>query len=294
MSPRTVADRHVSYRDRDGNQARIAYRRAGHGPAVVLIHGVGLQGAVWTPQIQALRADHDVIAVDMPGHGGSSLPPADPRLAYYADAILALLDGLGISRAHVVGHSMGALVAIEFALDHPGRVMSLVALNAVFCRTPEQRAAIESRVAALSAAPARPDWSGTLRRWFGDPVPDALQAAAGDTRALLAGIEPTGYERSYRLFARSDAVHRDSLTRLAVPVLFATGEHDPNSTPGMSEALARLAPNGRAIVIPGARHMMTLTDADCISRMLRDFIDRGSPTATTGEPANADRRGPPP
>ena len=55
---------------------------------MVLIHGVGLQGAIWQPQIAAMQADHDIIAMDMPGHGGSSLPPADPTLAHYADAIL--------------------------------------------------------------------------------------------------------------------------------------------------------------------------------------------------------------
>jgi hypothetical protein len=81
-----MSDRSVAYRDRKGNAARIAYRRSGQGPAVVLIHGVGLQGDIWAPQVEALAADHDVVAVDMLGHGGSSLPPAEPTLAHYADA----------------------------------------------------------------------------------------------------------------------------------------------------------------------------------------------------------------
>lgn len=267
-----MADHYVDYQDRDGHQARIAYTRTGHGIPVVLIHGVGLQGAIWTPQINALSVDHDLIAVDMPGHGRSSLPPPDARLADYADAILALLDALKIGRAHVAGHSMGALVAVEFALAHPERVASLIALNAVFCRTPEQRAAIEARVAALDDGPARPDWSGTLNRWFGDPTSGAHAEAAALTNTLLSHIDPVGYARTYRVFARADADHRDRLPQLAAPSMFATGEQDPNSTPSMSEAMASIAPGGRCVVLSGQRHMMTLTDPERTNRLLRDFI----------------------
>ncbi len=89
---------HLGYRDRDGNDARIGYVRSGYGPAVVLIHGVGLQGSVWGPQVDALAADYDVIAIDMLGHGGSSLPPATAGLIHYADAILALLNALRVGR----------------------------------------------------------------------------------------------------------------------------------------------------------------------------------------------------
>ena len=279
-----MSEQHVDYEDRDGNQARIAYTRAGRGVTVVLIHGVGLQGAVWTPQVEALKPDHDVIVVDMPGHGGSSLPPPHAGLAHYADAILALLDALKIGRAHVVGHSMGALVAMELALAHPDRVASLVAMNAVFCRTPEQRAAIEARVTALKDSLARPDWSGTVSRWFGEPIPSSLHDAAAHTRALLSKIDPIGYERTYRLFAQSDTEHRDRLPQLAVPALFFTGEHDPNSTPSMSEAMARIAPGGRAIILSGERHMMALTDPDRTNRVLREFVDQAH-RAGSPEPA---------
>src|SRR5215213_11352115 len=97
-----MSEQHIDYKDRDGNQARTAYTRTGYGTPVVLIHGVGLQGTIWKPQVEALRASHDVIAVDMPGHGGSSLPPANATLSHYADAILALLDALKVGRAHMV------------------------------------------------------------------------------------------------------------------------------------------------------------------------------------------------
>ena len=274
-----MSDGIVRFRNRAGAEVAVGIRRSGQGPAVVLIHGVGLQKAVWAPQIAALEAGYDVIAVDMLGHGASSRPPEDPTLADYAEAVLAVLDDLGVARAAVVGHSMGALVALEFALNHPDRTTGVAAINAVFCRTAAQRAAIAARVDDLDGA-KRPDWSPTLARWFDAPVPEHLEATATDTRALLEAIDPVGYTRTYRLFAEADGEHGLRLADLEVPALFLTGAGDPNSTPAMSAAMARLAPRGRLTVLPGMRHMMTLTHPDAVNRELRGFLDVTTAVAT--------------
>ena len=270
----------ITYPDRTGTSARVAFSRQGRGTPLVLIHGVGLRSGVWAPQIDALCTRHDVVAMDMPGHGGSTLPPEDASLADYSQAVLSLLDGLGIPKACVVGHSMGALVALDFALAHPDRVLGVVAMNAVFCRTPEQSRAVMARVGAVDDASGPPDWSGTLERWFGNPVPAHLRGTAMSVRDLLDGIDPIGYARTYRLFATSDAAHRDRLRELAVPALFLTGEGDHNSSPTMSRAMAALAPHGRAEAIPGERHMMALTAPDQVTSRLAAFLDEvdGHPT----------------
>src|SRR5262249_5415948 len=140
----------VSHRLRGQVPGRTRYSREGSGEPVILVHGVGLDAAIWQPQISALRGAYDVIAIDMLGHGGSSLPPTDARLSDYAEQLLAVADALGLGKVHVIGHSMGALVALEFALSQAGRIHSLVALNAVYCRPPEQRAAVEARAAAIA------------------------------------------------------------------------------------------------------------------------------------------------
>ena len=109
----------VVFHDRTGTQAIAGFLRQGSGPAVVLVHGVGLQASVWEEQISTLSKHYDVIAIDMLGHGGSSLPPSDARLSDYADQLLAVLDHMGLQQAHLVGHSMGALVALEFPFRTP-------------------------------------------------------------------------------------------------------------------------------------------------------------------------------
>lgn len=257
---------------RHGKAGATAYSVAGAGEAVVLVHGVGLARAIWGPQAEELARDYRVVCVDLPGHGGSDVPPADVTLADYARALLAVLDDLGIAAANVVGHSMGALVALEFALRHPQRTLRVAALNAVFRRTPEQRAAVLARAEALARGGVGSTVDATLERWFGDPVPAPLQPAADLTGRLLRQVDATGYARTYRLFATSDQMHAAGLPALAMPALFFTGEHDLNSSPAMARAMAELAPRGRAEVLADARHMMNVTHPRQVTASLRAFL----------------------
>jgi (E)-2-((N-methylformamido)methylene)succinate hydrolase len=252
--------------------------RSGNGESVILVHGVGMAAEIWRPQIEALSLRYGVVAYDMLGHGGSALPPNDARLSDYADQLLAVMDGLGIARAHLVGHSMGALVVLEFALAHPDRALSLAALNAVYCRAPEQRSAVESRAATLERS-GHPDAIGaTIARWFGDPVPARMTEAASVTRRLLGAVDPRGYQRTYRLFATADQAHRGRLTQLRAPSLFMTGGDDPNSTLEMSRIMAAEARNGRCEILSGERHMMSLTAPEDVNQRLLGFLaDSGAP-----------------
>ncbi|QGZ64771.1 alpha/beta fold hydrolase [Paraburkholderia acidisoli] len=277
---------------------------------VVLIHGVGMNQSVWTPQIEALTAArYEVVVYDMLGHGASALPPAEPTLEDYAGQLERLFDGLELRTAHVAGHSMGALVALEFALTRASRTLSVAALNAVYARTPSQRAAVMARAALLQdgrdaaveanetneaneAAEATEATASaidaTLARWFGDPVPAPLAAAAQTVRELLRTVNPHGYARTYRLFAAADEAHVGRLAQLAVPALFLTGECDPNSSPAMSRAMAAAAPLGRADVIAHARHMMNLSDADAVNARLLAFFDAAArPGADNPNASNA-------
>lgn len=253
------------------------YSIYGAGEPVVLIHGVGMEQAVWAPQVLGLSSQYQVITYDMLGHGGSRIPPDDVTLADYAAQLAQLLDHLQVSAATVVGHSMGALVALEFAIRYPQRTKRLAALNAVFMRSPEQRAAVMQRAQALQHTGVAATIDSTIERWFGNPVPADLVSAAQCMAALMTRVNPVGYARSYAIFARSDEVHADSLATLTMPVLFMTGEFDPNSSPAMSEAMARLVPNASLDIVKDARHMMSVTSAERINQGLREFFLRSLP-----------------
>ncbi|MDE1566726.1 alpha/beta fold hydrolase [Aquabacter sp. P-9] len=268
-----------------GVSGDITYLRQGAGPVVVLIHGVGMNAAIWQPQMAALAAAHDVIALDMPGHGGSLLPPDPPTLDDYADAVIGLLDALGIPAAALVGHSMGALVATHTALRNPERVSRLIAMNAVFRRSPELKQAVQARAVELEEKGFSASIAPTLARWFGDPVPANLELAAALSSAALRTVNVEGYRRTYWLFATSDEALAPALPGLKVPALFITGEFDANSSPAMSREMARIAPCARAEIVPGVRHMMALTHPDEINSRLIAFLDETPADASRPLPA---------
>lgn len=250
-----------------------AWRRYGAGHTLVLLHGVGMNKFVWKPEIEELSAHFDVVTFDMWGHGESSLPDRQLSLTDYTKQLVELLDSLEIEAAHVAGHSMGGLIALDFAIEFPDRCNSVMALNAVFQRTPEQRAAVQKRAADLVAGNITMNISETLERWFGKTGTHEHARAEEISRKLLESVNPAGYAAAYQVFANSDEVHSATLKNLRVPSLFFTGELDPNSTPAMSEAMAALTPNGQWAVLTNARHMMTLTDAQYVSDAIKDFIN---------------------
>lgn len=246
----------------------MAWREAGRGPPVLLIHGVGLNADAWEPQIAALSPRRRVIAVDLPGHGESDMLPEGATLDDFTAAVAVLITGLGISPLPVVGHSFGAMIAISLALGFRQKITALVALNGVYCRDPVARAAVEKRAAHLAYDII--DVSAPIARWFPEDPHGLLARRTAD---WLHAVSPKGYAAAYKVFATSDHVHEGRLKDLVCRALFMTGVADPNSTPAMSERMAREAPHGRSLSLPRARHMMHLTHPAETSNTIAAFIN---------------------
>jgi len=109
---------------------RIAYRRAGSGPSLLLLHGGLSDSREWRPQLDAFSKDFNVVAWDAPGCGGSSDPPETIGLDGYADCLAAFIDALGLERPHVAGLSFGAGLALELYRRHPRLPRSLLLASA--------------------------------------------------------------------------------------------------------------------------------------------------------------------
>lgn len=259
-----------------GVSAETAWYGTGEGPPVILIHGVGLNADVWASQIVALAPSHRVIAYDTLGHGRSALPPEIASLDDYVGQLFRLMDGLGLPGASLVGHSMGAMIAIAAALEDPARIDRLVALNAVHDRSPDQRAAARERADLLDRGGAAKTSEAALERWFGPSAGGAFAAERAQVRDWLDAVDPAGYARAYRVFATADSAYASRLKELRCPALFITGELDPHSTPAMSLAMAAAAPQGHAVVLPGQRHMAAFAAPDVCNRIILDFLQTGS------------------
>lgn len=243
----------------------LAYWHAGDGPALMLIHGVGLRSEAWAAVMPMLAQHYSVYAVDMPGHGASPLH-AERTLSDYVSRFGEFIETLD-QPIRVVGHSMGAMIALELASQAQLRVGGVAALNAIYRRTPDAAKAVQKRAIALDTVD-RPSPDAPLERWFGALPKGVLADAAQACRDWLTTVDPQGYAAAYKVFAHHDGPDDALLQSLAIPALFQTGPGDLNSTPEMSRKMAALAPKGHAIIVPDAAHMMPMTHPQAVAQAI--------------------------
>ncbi|HKU11593.1 MAG TPA: alpha/beta fold hydrolase [Sinomonas sp.] len=251
---------------------------------IVLLHGVGLDSSMW----DSLLVDgalwftgREVLALDLPGHGGQPPLRRPTTLSEMADDVARRLP----PKAHLVGFSLGALVAQEIAARMPERVLSLVCVSSVCQRTEEEAAAVARRLDT-----AREDFAASaaaaVERWFPHSTgisPDQVE----QVRRVLLANDRESYLHAYEVFATGDRDAAKALPLITAPTLAVTGSEDPGSTPDMTMRLARLVPGARALVIEGARHMLPVEQPEQLARLITEFIDEAEWKADAERTRNA-------
>jgi len=250
-----------------------AFKSYGDQPSpLIFIHGVGMRGDVWSPQVEYFCSDYQVITYDFLGHGESPLPPEEPSLDDYVEQLNNLLKYLDLSLISLVGHSMGALISVAFALKYPDKVKALVPINIAFNRSEEAQTGVLNRANQILQAKKILNIEQTLERWFKNKTSADDLIKIDNIRNWLVNTSPQGYGRAYRLFALSDKVFLNKLSRLRPPVLYLTGDEDPNSTPAMSQKMAEETPNGSSKSIAAEAHMMSYISADKVNPIIEQFF----------------------
>lgn len=251
--------------------AALAWREAGRGPALVLVHGIGGYSASWRPQLDALQDAFRVIAWDAPGYGGSALRSPRPHADDYAAALLALLDRLGIGAAHLVGHSLGAVFVAALCRLRPGLAQRVVFLHPVTgtgSLPPEQRDTVRNgRINDLKSLGMRGFAANRGRAILGSlGSPDALAEAI----AVMADVPEAGYLAAWEAMCAADIF--PDLGHVRGPALVVCGSADPVSPPATGERIAAALPDATFAVIDGLGHYGSLEVPDQVNRMLRDFL----------------------
>lgn len=250
-----------------------AFKSYGDQPSpLIFIHGVGMRGDVWSPQVEYFSNDYQVITYDFLGHGESHLPPEEPVLDDYVEQLNNLLKHLNLSLISLVGHSMGALISVAFALKYPDKVKALVPINIAFNRSEEAQKGVLNRANQILQTNKILNIEQTLERWFKNKTSADDLKKIEKIRNWLANTSPQGYGRAYRLFALSDKVFLNKLSRLRPPVLYLTGDEDPNSTPAMSQQMAEETPNGSSNSLTGEAHMMSYIAANKVNPIIEQFF----------------------
>lgn len=252
---------------------RITFEeRAGAGPPLVFLHGLGGDAACWRPQLEAFGGRHRAIAWDMPGYGGSE-PLDEMTFPGLAASLSELLDDLRVDRVHLVGHSMGGMVAQEFAAGWPERLRSLTlsGTSAAFGRADGawQRAFVAERLAPLDRGLRLADLAPELLRGLlgADPDPEGVRQAI----ASMARVPEATYRAAVRCLITFD--RRAALGRISVPTLLLAGERDPVAPPATMERMAARVAGARFVVLPGAGHLANLECPAAFNEVLAGFLN---------------------
>jgi len=242
----------------------------GRGEALVLLHGLGSCGDDWALQTPAFAVDHRVVAPDLRGHGQSDKPRGPTSIAAMAADVAALLDALSIERAHVVGLSLGGLVAQRLAMAYPARVLSLALVNS-FARlltgSPRDVLRLLRRGLVSLVLPLRLSARYVARGLFPYPGQDALRRLA--VQRVMAN-DPVAY-RAVLIAIRSFDSRKD-LWRIECPTLVVTGDRDGTVPRGRQHELAQGIRGARWVLLRDSGHAAPIDQPEAFNALLAGFL----------------------
>jgi 3-oxoadipate enol-lactonase len=240
-------------------------------PPVVLAGSLGSTLSMWRPQVPALTERFRVVRLDHRGHGGSPVPDGPYRMADLADDAVALLDALGLERVSWCGLSLGGMVGMYLASEHPQRIGRL-ALCCTSAHFPDPTPWRE-RIAAVAANGTAPIAEAVVARWFTPGWAAAHPEAVAEAQAMVAGTSDAGYLACCQAIEVWD--HRARLGAIEAPTLVLAGAEDP-ATPVEPHArtLAEGVPGARLEVLDAA-HLATVERAEEATALIVGHLDAG-------------------
>ena len=259
---------------------RMAYRKAGAGPPVVLLHGLAASSLTWSANIQALAERHTVYALDYPGHGDSDHLAVDYGTDPGVKVFRRFLERIGEPKAALVGNSLGGLIALRYALDYPGYVTHLVLVDSAGLGTELSwalRLASLPLVGEVLLSGAFITAKGLSKRLFEAPerVDPQLLKALHHARTVQMGshIMLAMARTGTTLFGLKD--HHNLLPRLGelqVPLLVVWGEQDRVLPVHHAHAVAERYPHAQVKVFPDVGHWPHMEEADAFNRLVLGFL----------------------
>jgi pimeloyl-ACP methyl ester carboxylesterase len=248
----------------------IAYRQAGRGVPLLLLHGFLSDSRCWQRQLSGLSDRFRVVAWDAPGAGSSSDPAEPFTTADYARCLASFLDGIGIGRASVVGLSWGGILAQEFFRLYPERLRCLVLADTYAgWRGSLPEAVWKERLATClldSKGPPEALIAKFVPGLFTDAAPQGVRE---EMSAIVSDFHPIGFRLMSLSSAEIDT--RDLLPRIDVPTLLLWGDEDRRSPMHVAKQLHASIPGSELAIIPNAGHVSNMEQPEAFNGHVRRF-----------------------
>ena len=236
---------------------------------IVFIHGVGLTHEIWQPQLNYFK-NYTTLSYDILGHGNTPLEKDQLSFDDFSDQLIHLLDELKINKIHLVGFSIGSLIARNFALRFNSKLQSLTLLCSIFKRSDEQQKIVNERFAQ-----AKKDLKlskQALKRWFSDKYLEENPDTYEKITSILSANNMSNFLKVYELFV----LHKndEKFDKIKTNTLIMTGEHDPGSTVKMSEELSKVIAGSELKIIKNGKHLCGIECANEVNLAIKNFIDK--------------------
>ncbi len=235
---------------------------------IVFIHGVGLTYEIWQPQLDFFK-NYSTLAYDILGHGKSSLDKQNISFDDFSDQLVKLIDELNFQKIHLIGFSIGSLIARNFAIKFNDRLQSLVLLGSIYKRTEQQQKIVNERFNQ-----AKRDLKLSklaLKRWFTDKYLENNPDTYDKISSILSSNNMENFIKVYDLFVNHK--NDEDFEKITVNTLIMTGEYDIGSTIEMSQQLNKIIKNSQLQIIKNGKHLCGIECADDVNLTIKNFID---------------------
>jgi 3-oxoadipate enol-lactonase len=272
VNPGNLAAGEAGYVEVEG--VRLFYRLDGgaSAPALVLVNSLGLSLDMWDPQIPRLATRFRLLRYDSRGHGRSAVPTGPYTLDQLGRDLLGVFDQLGIESAAICGLSLGGMVALWMAANHPERVTRVVLANtgARIGTETSWRERIQTIQQGGMAAVQGTVVGRFLSASYRQRHPDVTEWVAN----MLVATPPAGYIAACQALAAADL--HDALLPTRMPCLVIAGTEDQATPPEKAEELQSLIPGSELALLPGAAHLSNVEQADTFTALIAAFLPPSS------------------
>ena len=237
------------------------------GTPIIFIHGVGLNHKIWKPQFDVF--ENTIVAYDILGHGQTPLESSNLSFDSFSRQLLNLIDELNFKKIHLVGFSIGSLIARNFAENYNNRLESLTLLCSIFKRSKEQQQIVNDRFELSKKN--RSLSKQALKRWFTDEYILQNPKIYEEISSMLNENSMEDFLKIYELFVK----HKDNekFENIKVKTLIMTGEFDSGSTPEMSKNLSKCIKNSKVKIIKNGKHLCSIECADEVNHAIKLHVN---------------------
>lgn len=252
------------------NGIELHYTVEGEGPWMTLSHSLACDSSMWDPQMALLTKRFKVLRFDTRGHGQSDAPDADYTLDHLADDVHGLLTGLGITKTHWMGLSMGGMIGQAYALKHPGVFASMVLADTTSRRASNAATMWGERIQIARTKGMEGLVEPTLARWFTDAYRPAHPDVMAKIGKVIRNTPAVGYAGCCAAIAQIDFTER--LKEIKCPVLVLVGDQDHGTPVAMSEQIRDNLPGAKMQVIANASHISCVEQAEVFNQAIDTFL----------------------